>query len=469
MLAPPARLRSPRLALALILAAAVGAYLPALTAPLYLDDYFYLLAARELSFAGYARAAFTPWGNEPLLPFTRDFWRPLAFLSFELLQPLFGGRPLPYHLLLLGVHLAAVLLTWALAARLDPRPAVRILAAAVVALHPASVEAVAWVSSINSAALPLALGAWLLFLRATEPDRPHYRKVAASSLVFTLAAMTREGAWVIVPALAGWHLAIARRGALRSPATWLPLAPFAALAVLYVLIRSRGFTEPVSNRAVFDYGDHVWTNLSYYLGRAVVPFREPTAGWRLELQQRSELVLPLGIVLLLIARRPRPALLLAAFILSLFSVAPNLLGVGPRYLYFSVPLLALGGAIALADLAEAAPRLRRAVAAAAPAVIVLGVVGAALVVNSRVAHWRESGPDLQQAWVEELQAAYPDLPEGATLYCAGNIPPLLTIFDGINLGPAVRWYYPQAAGAVYLPPGAEPPVLGPADRVFIAP
>ncbi|WP_322796477.1 hypothetical protein [Tepidiforma sp.] len=469
MLAPPARLRSPRLALALILAATVGAYLPALTAPLYLDDYFYLLAARELSFADYARAAFTPWGNEPLLPFTRDFWRPLAFLSFELLQPLFGGRPLPYHLLLLGAHLATVVLTWALADWLDRRPGTRILAAAVVALHPASTEAVAWISSVNSAALPLALAAWLLFLRATEAPRPRCRLVAASAFVFALAAMTREGAWVIIPALVGWHILVTRRGALAARETWLPLVPFAVLAALYVLVRTRGFTEPLSNRAIFDYGDHVWANLPYYLGRAVVPFREPTAGWRLTLQEWSAPLVPAAIVALVALRRPRPALLLAAFVLSLFSVAPNLLGVGPRYLYFSIPLLALGGAIALADLAEGRPWLRRASSAAAPAVVVLGVVGAALVVDSRVAHWRESGPDLQQAWVEALQAVYPDLPEGATLYCAGNVPPLLTIFDGINLGPAVRWYYPAAAGAVYLPPGAEPPVLGPADRVFIAP
>lgn len=74
------------LPLLVALAAAVVAAWPALRSPLYADDYIYLAAARNLSFADYARAALTPWSDEPLLaPATQNFWRPLAYLVFGLL------------------------------------------------------------------------------------------------------------------------------------------------------------------------------------------------------------------------------------------------------------------------------------------------------------------------------------------------------------------------------------------------
>src|SRR5262245_54855800 len=99
------------------LAAMVAAYAQALTSPLYGDDYIYLVAAREMPFGDYAKAAFTPWGNEPLLPFTRDFWRPLPFLWFEVAEPVFGGSTLPYHVANLVIHGVATALVWRRAGR----------------------------------------------------------------------------------------------------------------------------------------------------------------------------------------------------------------------------------------------------------------------------------------------------------------------------------------------------------------
>ena len=76
----------PVLPLLVALAAAAVAAWPALRSPLYADDSIYLAAARNLSFADYARAALTPWSDEPLLaPATQNFWRPLAYLVFGLL------------------------------------------------------------------------------------------------------------------------------------------------------------------------------------------------------------------------------------------------------------------------------------------------------------------------------------------------------------------------------------------------
>lgn len=455
--------------LLLILAAAVTAFAPALTAPFWLDDYFYLLAARELSTPAYVRAVVTPWGSEPLLPFTRDFWRPLAFLWFELLQPLAGGNPLPYHLLVLAGHLAAVVLVWLLAARIDSRRAVRTIAAGIVAVYPGTYQAVAWISSVNSLALPLALGAWLAFLHGTDrPGEVRWRPVALAALLLALAVMTRESGWVALPVIAGWHLAVTCRWQLRSRAAWLPLLPFAALAVAYAVIRTRLFTEPLANREIFDWGSHAWRNYRTLLELLLFPFRERIEGlhgWRKLLQELSSPVIPLLTLACILLGRWRPAVLLAGALISLLAVAPNLLGIGPRYLYFTVPWIALGLAILAADLLALLP-LRLRLAAPAVGILLLGFT--TLATFDRVDEWTAWGPGEQQQWVDALRAAYPALPSGATVYCTGNVPGWLTLFDGVNLAPAVRWYYPEAAGAVYVPPGIRPQ-LGPGDVLFVAP
>jgi hypothetical protein len=455
--------------LGLIIAAAFLGYAPALRTPFWLDDYFYLVAARELSTPDYLRAAFTPWGNEPLLPFTRDFWRPLAFSWFELLQPLFDGHALPYHLFLLAGHVAAVILTWAVAARIDPRPAVRIAAAGIVALYPGAYQSVTWISSVNSLALPLALAAWLALLHATGAHHIRWRLLTLATLLLALAAMHRETAWVALPVIAGWHVAITSRWRIRRRDTWLPLLPFAALALAYVVIRTRGFTEPLANRDVFGWGDHVWRNYRTLLELLLLPFNERIdgmTGWRSALQQLSAPVVPLLVLGCILRRRWGPAILLAGVLISLLAIAPNRLGIGPRYLYFTVPCLALGLALLAADLIDRLPaRWRTTVPAVAGAVLLLGTTWS---LNQRVAEWADWGPGQQQAWLDALRAEYPTLPPGTTIYAAGNVPGWLTAFDGVNLGPAVRWQYPGAAGAVYVPPG-QVPELGPGDVLFVAP
>lgn len=453
--------------LGLIIASTIVGYAPALTSPFWLDDYFYLLAARELSPARYIRAAFTPWGHEPLLPFTRDFWRPLAFLWFEALQPIAGGNPLPYHLVVLTGHLAAVILTWLVAARLDPRTTIRIAAAGVVAIYPGTFQAVAWASSINSLALPFALASWLAFLHATPKDSVRWQLIALAVVLLAIAAMHRENAWVILPIVVGWHVAITANWRLRQPPTWLPLLPFAALLAIYILIRTRAFTQPLANRDVFTWGDHVWPNYRALL-ELLLPFRERLDGldgWRATLQQLSAPIVPLLTIACILARRWPPAILLTGALLSLLAVAPSQLGIGPRYLYFTIPPLALGLAFIIADLVQLVPQPWR---TAVPAASLLLLLGSTWSLQQRVADWTDWGPEQQQTWLDALRAQHPTIPPGATVYAAGNVPGWLTIFDGVNLGPAVRWQYPEAAGAVYIAPG-QTPELRPGDILFVAP
>lgn len=93
--------------------------------------------------------------------------------SYRLLVPVFGDQVLGYHLVLLAIHYASVALVWLLAKRLSGEQLVAAVAAMVFAVHPAGIEAVTWISSLNSVGLPLSLGARLAFVVAVE--RPGQR------------------------------------------------------------------------------------------------------------------------------------------------------------------------------------------------------------------------------------------------------------------------------------------------------
>lgn len=456
--------------LALVLIATVFAYAWAMNSPLYADDYIYLDAARQLSFGGYAREAFTPWGHEPLLPLTRDYWRPLAFLWFETAEPVFGGSPLPYHLVNLGVHLGSVVLVWRLACRLDARPVVRAVAAIVFALYPGSFEAVTWISSINSAGLTLALGGWLVFLASTKDGAVTRRAAWLSAGLVAAGLMFRESAISLLPAMGLWYLLMQQRDGLREPRTYLPFLPFVVVGIAYVLIRTRLFSEPFANPDVYAFDRDAPERWWYYVQNALLPFRDPVLGWRDSAQDMAGVALLATPVVAMWRRRWDVVALSVGLLVALVPNAATLLGVGQRYFYFPSPVLALLLGVVVAD-GTRGLKHRQVIAlgpqgaAMAGCAGLLALAGAAnAVIYDRIDNWDRSGPRQQQDWVEGLQAAYPALPVGGTLYCS-NLPFILALYGAAILEPTVRWYYPEIGRAVhYLP--ESPPLLGPNDRWY---
>ena len=129
---PPAL---PTAALALLVFAA---YYPALFAGFVWDDKVFLDAPPISTFAGLADIWFTPGSLE----FEGHYW-PLVYTTFWLEHKLWGFTPFPFHLSNIILHGANSFLLWRLLARLEVPGAW--LIAAVFALHPAHVEAVAWI------------------------------------------------------------------------------------------------------------------------------------------------------------------------------------------------------------------------------------------------------------------------------------------------------------------------------------
>lgn len=227
-------------------------YAPALRSAFLGDDYLLLLASREMPFGEFLRATWDPWADAGVLQLSRDYYRPLSFLTFRAMYAIFGGDPLPYHLLNLGIHLASVVLVFELTRRLVGGGPAPVVAASVMALHPAGRESITWIASVNSAGLPLALGAWLAFLPATDAARSRFSRATwcGASLALTLGALLfRETAAVVAVAMLLWYLLVPSRGHWRSRETWLlsalPLVPVGLAAVLSAVGISPGSRGPL--------------------------------------------------------------------------------------------------------------------------------------------------------------------------------------------------------------------------------
>jgi tetratricopeptide (TPR) repeat protein len=249
---------------AALVAAAIAAHAPALRGGFVFDDHV-LLQGRD-SVVG--RSFLDLW----LGTSTPDYW-PLTWSTLWIQWRVFGEQPWPYHAVNVLLHAGAAVLLWRVLRRLDLPGAW--LAALLFAVHPVTVESVAWISERkNVLSAVLALGAVLAWLRADDERRPG---VAWTSLgLFALALLAKTSVVVIPIVLAG--IVLARRGRI-ARGEWLRLAPFFAAAVLagattlwfqhrnamrLVLLRPRGLGERL--------GDAGWAFASY-LERAIAPVR----------------------------------------------------------------------------------------------------------------------------------------------------------------------------------------------------
>ena len=452
--------------------AATLLYWPALDAPFYADDYIYLRAASLLSWPDYLHAAVVPYTSDPLLLLTNNFWRPLYFLSFKALEPAFGDSVAPYHLLLLGIHFAGIVTVWALAMRLSGKALAAWVATIVFAVHPAGVESVAWVSALNSAALPCALGAWLAFAAAAEsPHAARRRWLATLSLgLLVLAAGFRETALVVVIAMGAWYLLVPARTRLRERRAWLPVVALVAFCVAYEILRTRFLTGPFTSPPQYELGTKIPGNAWKMVRYGLVPFSTEGQPLLFALSNAGGILLAAILAGALLTRRWLLAALLIGFFASVLPFAPLRVGLGARYFYFPSAFLALAlgqSAVELAGLAR--PRF-----AERTTWIGAGVVMAVVLVvfvsygNHRVRQWEAETGAAEQAWVDALRAQYPSLPTGGTLYCM-NTPLVLALFGDYNLYPTVSYLYPQLAAAKRIDESQVAVItrqLGPNDRIF---
>jgi len=205
--------------LAVFAIAAILLYRPAFGGPFVSDDTHWLsqnpyvqvlnaenlsLIARPLGEASFAISNYSPV--------------PLLLLAVE--YRVFGQEVTGYHVVNVCLHaLAAALLVGVLLRSQVPGIAA-LLGGAFFLLHPANVEAVAWVSQLKTtSSMVLGLGAVLLFSR-----RP-----ALATLLFALALLAKPTAFVALPFLA----VLGRAGAEPPRRIWLGV--WLAVLVIYAI------------------------------------------------------------------------------------------------------------------------------------------------------------------------------------------------------------------------------------------
>lgn len=211
-----------------------------------------------------------------LLPRFDEPWRWLSLqFFFDVMRPLAGLDPVPYHVASLIGHGLAAALVFAFARRFV-HPVAALVGACFFATHPSSFTAVYWVSTIGDLyALVFALAALLLGLRT---DR--WRLAAPAA--FVLALLCKESILLLPLLLPVIRMLDPRHGRPSPRAAWLDpvfltMLVTSAAYLAYFAWQNAPVADPSLEAEPYavGVGSHVWRNLLTYAGWTVnvaVPF-----------------------------------------------------------------------------------------------------------------------------------------------------------------------------------------------------
>jgi tetratricopeptide (TPR) repeat protein len=345
-------------------------------------------------------------------------YAPVMLLLHALEKALFGSDTLGYHIVNAVIHaLNCVLLIALLIATRVPRLAAA-LAGLIFAVHPANLEAVAWISQIKTeAALAFGLGAVL----------SQRRHPALALALFALGLLTKATAMAALPMAAA--LSWSRRDAGRQ---WIWLAGWVVVASLYAIpeLSAQVATEVspypdrwVQIRSIFSFWARYLVMAATSYG--VSPFQEPEPvhsildPWWIG-GFLAAVLLAWRTIAALRARRAEAAYWIAAAASfgPISQIWPFMHPMADRYLYFILPGLLGGSLLAAMELrahwyaaiSDRETRIRWTTIATRSVAL-----GAALVViafgirsHARAGLWREE--------VLLLESAILRYPDGANAY-----------------------------------------------------
>ena len=227
-----------------LVAITAAVYLPTLGYGFVYDDQPQIVATRGR----------LHWSALPAY-FKNDVWAPISFIRTNYYRPLFltwlmvnyqlfGLNTVLWHASTVACHLIATLLFYVLARRVTNDPLVAGCAALLFGVHPAHVEAVAWVSGVTEPLFAvLALGTILCHGLEGRLWR------VAALVLFAGALFSKETA-AVLPLVIGvyeWFFGRHAKGNLRKAI--IAVIPYVAITVAYLLIRVLvlGTLAPVQN------------------------------------------------------------------------------------------------------------------------------------------------------------------------------------------------------------------------------
>ena len=164
------------------------------------------------------------------------YYRPFYFLSYWLVYRFAGPQPLAFHLLQLLLFAGTALLLFRVGFALLRDRTVAFAGAILWTLHPAHVEAVAWISSLCDVGCTLFyfLAFWL-FLRAEAVEPKTMRRHLPAAIAFLGALFFKEMAFSFLLLLLAYGFFFGTRESWRTrTARWLP---YVLVFCAYLLIR----------------------------------------------------------------------------------------------------------------------------------------------------------------------------------------------------------------------------------------
>jgi hypothetical protein len=364
---------------------ALVVYAPSFAGPFVSDDLHYVAQnpyVQRLDAASLAAI----WDPRSSVARMVENYAPVHLTLHGLAWQAFGERPLGHHVVNVVVHTLACLAFAGLLLRRGLPPAAAAFGGAFLLLHPANVEAVAWISQLkSSAALLLSLLALLAFPR----------RVVLASLLFALALFAKPTAAYAWPVAAWWlwtEPAEAGDTAARRRA-WLGLGAFGLVFALFAVAELAAFEHAAGHLKPLHADPWVRARtvcaiaMRYLVlaasGAGASAFHEPPPAlspldaWWLAALPALGLVAARSLVTFR-ARRPELGFWLWAGVsfAPISQVFPFLYPMADRYLYFILP--GLVGAVLLALRDDVWPRLAPEPAARARARWIAGAIGAAL-------------------------------------------------------------------------------------------
>jgi len=166
---------------------------------------------------------------------TDSYYRPLQTVIFTLTYYFGGLSPTAYHLVSIGLHIAATVMVYLFFVEFGLSAFASLAAAAVFAVHPIHTEAVSWIAGVGEVACGLLYFAALWsFLRYSILGRGAW--LGLSALMFLLALFSKEMA-VTLPVAAILLMTMKRDEKCSVKQILFVMTPYAIVFAAYAIIR----------------------------------------------------------------------------------------------------------------------------------------------------------------------------------------------------------------------------------------
>jgi hypothetical protein len=291
-------------------------------------------------------------------------------------------------------------------------------------LSPASVPTVGHVTAINN-----VFGGFLLMLSIVlayeaRDRRPPASWAGGAALAFAAAIAANESVALLAPVpmlVALWRFL--PDGVSTTRGWWvragIVAAPFAILGSVALIGFGACECTAAAEGGTFGAGSHLFDNALIYLGRLLYPVGMEPLGDVGTAHLAAGLVAS-ALALVMFVRGPAPARIICIFLaLALIPYLPLKLWSAPRYVYLASIPFSMLASLVVWETASLGRRLSSVI----PAFVGVAIIGVGGLFVWQTWSQNEDFDDLTADWEElagGMEATYPDLPEGSTVYVRGG-------------------------------------------------